>query len=125
MFKDTDQELARLEAELLKEELAEEEAYEEEYALYEEEEPEEALPPEYYYTDTRSADGPAVYQNYSNGYQAYNADDYAEDLDSFSQEVYEDAPVRSYTGLIVIACFLALAAVTAALYLLLRYRSIL
>lgn len=130
MFKDTDQELARLEAELLKEELAEEEyeeeydeVYDEEYESYED--AEEDLPPEYYYTDTRSADGPAVYQNYSNGYHVYNTDELDEDLDAFSEEVYEDEPTNSYTGLIVICCLLAVTAVAGALFLLLKYRGIL
>ena len=123
MFKDTDEALARLEAELLREEEIEEIPEEEDY-LYDEtfadeleEEPD--LPPEFLYTDTRAADGPVIYQNfsnnygknlrnYANGYQAYNTDVSDEDLDSFSQDVLYTEPEKSNTPLILIACLLAL-----------------
>ena len=129
MFKDTDQELARLEAELLKEEAPETEALEED--CFDETE-EEMLPPEYYYEDTRAADGPAVYQNYSNdygknlrnyasGYRAYNSDVSDEDLESFSEDVYENEPQRRNTGLLIAACALAAAIAAVALYLVLWY----
>ena len=123
MFKDTDEALARLEAELLREEEIEEIAEEEDYLYNEvlEDEPEEEpdLPPEFLYTDTRAADGPVIYQNfsnnygkdlrnYANGYQAYNADISDEDLDSFSQDVLYTEPEKSNTPLILIACLLAL-----------------
>ena len=123
MFKDTDEALARLEAELLREEETEEVIEEEDY-LYDEvleDEPEEEpnLPPEFLYTDTRAADGPVIYQNfsnnygknlrnYANGYQAYNTDVSDEDLDSFSQDVLYTEPEKSNTPLILIACLLAL-----------------
>ena len=123
MFKDTDEALARLEAELLREEEIEEVTEEEDY-LYDEvleDEPEEKpdLPPEFLYTDTRAADGPVIYQNfsnnygknlrnYANGYQAYNTDVSDEDLDSFSQDVLYTEPEKSNTPLILIACLLAL-----------------
>ena len=123
MFKDTDEALARLEAELLREEEIEEIPEEEDY-LYDEtfedeleEEPD--LPPEFLYTDTRAADGPVIYQNfsnnygknlrnYANGYQAYNTDVSDEDLDSFSQDVLYTEPEKNNTPLILIACLLAL-----------------
>lgn len=123
MFKDTDEALARLEAELLREEETEEVIEEEDY-LYDEvleDEPEEEpdLPPEFLYTDTRAADGPVIYQNfsnnygknlrnYANGYQAYNTDVSDEDLDSFSQDILYTEPEKSNTPLILIACLLAL-----------------
>lgn len=71
MFRDTSEELARLEAELLAEEEPEEvlsEDGEEESWLYEDEEEEE-------------------FPNYANGYQAYNSDETDEDLDYYSEEV--------------------------------------
>lgn len=123
MFKDTDEALARLEAELLREEEIEEVTEEEDYLCEEvfEDEPEEEpdFPPEFLYTDTRAADGPVIYQNfsnnygknlrnYANGYQAYNTDVSDEDLDSFSQDVLYTEPEKSNTPLILIACLLAL-----------------
>ena len=147
MFKDTDQELARLEAELLKVDGPDADT-EEEYEEYEdtedpdpyddcgEAEPEEDDLPEYYYQDTRAAKGPAVYQNYSNdygrnlrnfasGYKAYNTDDCDEDLDEYSDEVLDGQPERGNSALLAVAYALALAAAAAALFLLLRYRGIL
>ena len=139
MFKDTDQELARLEAELLKVEEPDtdyaedlEEEYEEDYEDQYEEAEEEL--PEYYYQDTRAADGPGVYQNYSNdygrnlrnfasGYQAYNTDDCDEDLDEYSDDVQSGAPERGNNVLLALACALTLAG-AAALLLLLRLRGL-
>ena len=156
MFKDTDEALARLTEELLKaEEEDEAEDYEEEY--YEEEdlseeeydedydedyededyeEDEEQAPPEYIYDDTRAAQGPAVYQNYSNdygrnlrnyasGYQAYNSDDCDEDLDAFSEEVYEEPPEKDNTGLLVTACVLATILGAVVLFVVLKYKGVL
>lgn len=142
MFKDTDQELARLEAELLKEEETDEfypeetEDYDpEEENFYPEEEP-EAEPVEYDYEDTRAADGPAVYQNYSNdygrnlrnfasGYRAYNSDECDEDLDAFSEDVYDAQPESGNHGLLITACILAAILGGVVLYLLLHMRGIL
>lgn len=145
MFKDTQQELERLSEELLK---AEEETFDEEEACedeescqeeyeeeYEEEEPAEA-PPEYIYDDTRAAQGPAVYQNYSNdygrglrnyasGYQAYNSDECDEDLDTFSDEVYEEPPEKSNTGLMITACVLAAILGVVVLLVVLKYKGVL
>ena len=116
MFKDTDKALARLEAELLREE---EEAFseEEEYEEYEEEAEEEPLPPpEYIYEDTRPSARPVFYQNYANGYHAYNADISNEDLDEYSQELlYEEESGKSNTALILIACLLSLTVTAAVL----------
>lgn len=147
MFKDTDQELARLEAELLKveepdtdyeddpDEEYEEESIGEDEEEYEEEPAQEDLP-EYYYLDTRAADGPAVYQNYSNdygrnlrnfasGYQAYNTDNCDSDLDAYSEDVMDSTPERGNATLLAVVCVLTLLAAAAALFLLLRYRGIL
>ena len=121
MFKDTDEELSRLSSELLKEEDAREE-YEEEYDEgYEE----ETTFPEYDYEDTRAAQDPVVYQNYSNGYRAYNSDDCDEDLDSFSEDVYGAEEERSNTGLVILACVLASILALVMLYMVLKYKGVL
>ena len=158
MFKDTDRELARLSEELLMaeqeddndqyeeeedyedcdEEFDEEfdEAYEEEYEEDYGDDYEDEAPPEYIYDDTRAAQGPAVYQNYSNdygrnlrnyasGYRAYNSDDCDEDLDAFSEEVYEEPQEKSNTGLVVLACILATILGAAALFAVLKYKGVL
>lgn len=142
MFKDADKELARLEAALLEaeEEVLDEaeeypqEEYEEEYC---EEEPEaEDAPPEYFYEDTRPAQDPGVYQNYSNdygrelrnyatGYRAYNSDDCDEDLEEFSQEVYDAREDRGNTGLLITACVLATVFGSAVLFIVLKYLGVL
>lgn len=142
MFKDADKELARLEAALLEteEESCEEaeeypqEEYEEDYC---DEEPEgEDTPPEYFYEDTRPAQDPGVYQNYSNdygrelrnyatGYRAYNSDDCDEDLEEFSQEVYEAQEDRGNTGLLITACVLATVFGSAVLFIVLKYLGVL
>lgn len=107
MFRDTSEELARLEAELL----AEEEPEEEEELQEEEEDP-------WLYEDTRPAQGQVVYQNYSNeygknlrnyasGYRAYNTDTTDEDLDSYSEEVRRGK--RSGGCLVALVCLLTLA----------------
>lgn len=108
MFRDTSEELARLEAELLAEEEPEEELPEEET----EEDP-------WLYEDTRPAAEPEVFQNYSNdygrnlrnyasGYRAYNSDHTDEDLDDYSEAVRRGK--RSKNGcLTAIVCFLAVA----------------
>ena len=139
MFKDTDEALARLEAELLREE--EEDLAEEEYEAYEEyseetETDEENLPPEYVYDDTRPSAGPVVYQNYSNnygknlrnyasGYHAYNADISDEDPENYSEELLEEEPEKSNTALALIACLLSLAAAATILIFALKSRGIL
>ena len=150
MFKDTDQELARLSEELLMaeeeeafDEYEEEEDYEEFDECYEEEEyveeayeEQEEAPPEYIYEDTRAAQGPAVYQNYSNdygrnlrnyatGYQAYNSDDCDEDLEAFSEEVYEEPEESSNTGLLIFACVLATILGGVMLFVVLKYKGVL
>ena len=140
MFKDTDEELARLASELLKAEEEEIEEYDEEDyeeyedAPYDEEEvydevyeeytSEEELPA-YAYEDTRVQQDPVVYQNYSNGYQAYNSDDCDEDLDAFSEDVYDAEDERSNTGLIVTACVLASILAGVMLFVVLKYKGVL
>lgn len=111
MFRDTSEELARLEAELL----AEEAPVQEEQPLEEEE---EDLP--WKFEDTRPAEGRVIYQNYSNdygkglrnyasGYRAYNADESDEDLDSYAEDVRQGKKEKGILGLALTACLLALA----------------
>ena len=117
MFRDTSEELERLQAELLAQEPEEEqpeEPAEEEYEQYGE------------YEDTRPAQGPVVYQNYSNdygknlrnyasGYRAYNTD--AADTDeAFIEDVRSGGKKRGSGCLVAIALFLGI--VLAALLLL-------
>ncbi len=110
MFRDTSEELARLEEELLAEE-----------------EPEEELPPEeeadpWMYEDTRASRNPQIYQNYSNdygknlrnyasGYRAYNTDRSDEDLEQYSEKVRKGSRVGC---LAVVLCLLAIAIAAAA-----------
>ena len=112
MFRDTSEELARLEAELL----AEEEPEEEEET--QEEDVDEDLP--WKFEDTRPAEGGVIYQNYSNdygkglrnyasGYRAYNADESDEDLDTYAEEVHQGKKEKGIGGLAVAICLLALA----------------
>ena len=149
MFNDAKRELERLSEELLREEEDEEipeDSEEEEYydeedfdeEDYDEEDfdEEDDAPPEYIYEDTRAAQGPAVYQNYSNGYgrnlrnyasgyRAYNSDDCDEDLDAFSEDVYDAEDERSNTGLIVTACVLASILAGVMLFVVLKYKGVL
>ncbi len=109
MFRDASEELARIEAELLAEEEPEAtEDYDEEYeddsdgnydGVYEEDDSDDREDP-WLYEDTAPAKDSVIYQNYSNdygknlrnyasGYHAYNSDTADEDLEEYSQQVYE------------------------------------
>lgn len=113
MFRDTEEELNRLEQELLQEEEREET---EDFS--------EFLP-----QDPEPAEGPMVYQNFSNdygrglrnyatAYKAYNSDTVDEDLERFSEEVRQ--PGRNRAGWIIVtvlALITALLAIAVWLYL--------
>ena len=108
MFRDTSEELERLHAELLAED---------EPQMPDPQPEEEELMEQY--EDTRPAQGPAVYQNYSNdygknlrnyasGYRAYNTDTTDEDLDQYSEDVRNGGKKKGGCCLVFIALFLGL-----------------
>ena len=104
MHKDTKEALARLEAELLADETPE---------LNDEEL--DALLEEFLDEDeTEFADHPAGYQNFANGYRAYNTDDVDADLDIYSDAVLEEPEVISLPLRIVLVTALVGAAVSLA-----------
>ena len=99
MFRDTDEELERLQALLLAE--AEEEQEQQPESEFLDEEAFEAL-----LGDTDQGENPRVYQNYSNnygrslrnyatGYKAYNTDKTDTDLEAYSQEVLQPRKAAS------------------------------
>ena len=122
MFKDRNKELQRLEQALLEEEteeIPEEEVYEEDGDLLTEETLDELL------EDIAPGKNSVPYQNYSNDYgNIYNSDVADDDLDEYCEEVLEE-PARSYTGLVILACLLALGILGLIIYLLLRYGGLL
>ncbi len=102
MHKDTREALARLEEALLEDETPEldDEALD---ALLE-----EFLEDE----DTDFADHPRGYQNFANGYRAYNTDETDEDLDVYSDAVLEEQEVTPLVLRIALATALAGAVVS-------------
>jgi len=133
MFRDRQEELERLQQQLLEEET--EEPEEEPGEEYEEVEEEEYLEAEL--EDLLSADdqgeNPRTYHNYSNdygrqlrnfasGYQAYNTDQTDEDLEAYSQEVYEPKKEKGITGLLLLAAFLLLGIAAVLCWLMLRIK---
>ena len=118
MFRDTREELERLQAQLL-EETQEQSDQTQEFL---EEEDFDAL-----LSDTDQGENPPVYQNYSNdygknlrnyatGYQAYNADKTDVDMEQYSQEVLR--PQKATGAWLWIVLLLMAAAVGAILWLL-------
>lgn len=95
MFKDTRQELQRLEEALLQEAAAEQEEKEQDALLDD--------PGDF------GEDTPEIYQNYRNRHiRAYNTDVSDEDLDTYSEEVYQPRKRKDLLVLSVIAlCLIA------------------
>ena len=123
MFKDRNKELQRLEQALLEEEKdeisEEEEVFEEDEDLLTDETLDELL------EDVAPGKNSVPYQNYSNDYgHIYNSDVTDDDLDEYCKAVLEE-PAPSYTGLVILACLLALGILGMIIYLLLRYGGIL
>lgn len=123
MFKDRNEELQRLEQALLEDEEEEvslaEEAGEEDEDLLTEEALDELL------EDVAPGKNSVPYQNFSNDYgHIYNSDIADTDLDEYCEEVLEE-PAPSYTGLVILACLLALGILGMVIFMLLRYGGIL
>lgn len=133
MFQDAQEELKRLEQELLAEENTPEQALSpEEDDLLDEEDLDTLL------SQTQrieTPEGAAVYRNHSNdygkalrnyasGYKAYNTDHCDPDLDEYAQQVY--APKKKgVTGLVITALLLTAAIFAVLCYLIVRYGGIL
>lgn len=125
MFRDTKEELDRLEAELLSED--------EEEEIYEDagEEPEELLDEnqlDSLLQDTQRigpVDGTVIYKNYSNGYKAYNSDKTDLDPEELSQEILKPQRDPVVTGLTALALFLLVAILGVLAYVLLSFWGIL
>ena len=128
MFKDRDKELQRLEKALLAEDetmvftpvqVPEEEPapIQEDVELLAEETLDALL------EDIAPGKTTVEYQNYSNdygqSYTAYNSDDTDEDLEEYSEQVLSESK-QSYTGLIVLACLLALGILGMLIFMLLH-----
>ena len=108
MFRDRQEELDRLQEQLLQEEEPEEVLEDEDEDGYLDEEELNTL-----LNGIDQGENPRVYQNYSNdygrnlrnyatGYRAYNADKTDEDMDSYSQAVLEPKKDRGITALLLL-----------------------
>ena len=126
MFRDRNEELQRLEQALLEEVESpvdsEEENIPEDEDLLAEETLDELL------EDVAPGKDSIPYQNYSNdygqSYTAYNSDTTDADLEEYCEEVL-DEPAPSYTGLIILACLLAMGILGMVIFMLLRSGGIL
>lgn len=122
MFKDRNEELQRLEQALLEDEtkvIPVQEILAEDEDLLSDEALNELL------DDVAPGKDSVPYQNFSNDYgHIYNADTTDEDLDEYCEAVLEE-PAPSYTGLIVLACGLALCILCLIIFLLLQSGGIL
>lgn len=110
MFRDKDEELARLEEELLEEEKKE--------VLHEEEEPE--------FLEEPSGDTDE-YKNFANSYgniNVYNADTADLDLEEYAETVYESTPQR-HTRLLVLATLLLTGIFLVLVWWFIRYMGVL
>ena len=118
MFKDRNAELRRLEEALLEEEelaqvLPSDDTPEDEDLLADEV-LDELL------EDTAPMQTSVPYQNYSNDYgNAYNADSVDVDLDDYSEQL-QNTGKKDHSGLVIIACLLALGVLGVVIFLLLR-----
>ena len=117
MFKDRNKELQRLEQALLEDEtkvIPVQEILAEDEELLTDEVLDELL------DDVAPGKNSVPYQNFSNDYgHIYNSDITDDDLDEYCEEVLEE-PAPSYTGLILLACGLALGILGLIIVLLLR-----
>ena len=114
MFKDRDEELERLQAELLEEE--EQETAEEEYL---EDDVEQLLEEE------EDVDSPEIYRNFASGYKAYNTDKADADLWDMSQRIMEPPEKKRGGCLAALLIFLLTALLLAILWLLAKKEGLL
>lgn len=125
MFRDTKEELDRLEAELLSQD------EEEEVCQDTQEDPEELLDEDQLDSllqDTQKfgpVSGTGIYKNYSNGYKAYNSDKTDLDPEALSQELLKPQRDPVVTGLTALALFLLAAILGVLAYVLLTVWGIL
>ena len=117
MFKDRDAQLRRLEEALLEEEdlqlLPAQETPEDE-DLLSDDVLDELL------EDTTPTPNNVAYQNYSNHYgNAYNADSADVDLEDYSQQL-QGSSKKDRSGLVIIACLLALGVLGVMIFMMLR-----
>lgn len=133
MFRDAQEELKRLERELLAEEEEEQTPEEEEEELTQdeleqilellEEEPETAMDMPEDYDAVRNYDGQV--RNFANNYTAYNADRTDTELESYSREVREGSGDRSLAGLSALAMALMAGILGVLVWWLVRYQGLL
>lgn len=109
MFRDTKEELQRLEQELLQEEQEAQQETEEEMEIDFEEEP--------------SGEHTGSYVNYANGYRAYNSDHTDVDLEEFSEAV-RNPKKHSFAGLLVVLMLLLAGVVCVLLWWYLRLKGV-
>ena len=114
MFRDRQEELDRLQEQLLEEDPEElEEEYEDEDEEYLDAEVDDLL------AANDQGENPQTYNNYSNdygrqlrnyasGYKAYNSDRTDEDLEEYSQQVHHPQKEKGITGLLILAMLLLL-----------------
>ena len=133
MFRDAQEELKRLERELLAEEEEEQTPEEEEEELTQdeldqilellEEEPETAMDMPEDYDAVRNYNGQV--RNFANNYTAYNADRTDTELESYSREVREESGDRSLAGLSALAMALMAGILGVLVWWLVRYQGLL
>ena len=128
MFRDTKEELDRLEAELLEEETPEEteeltvDPEETEEELLGEEELDALLSDDH---KIGSAEGEDIYKNYSNGYRAYNSDKTELSPDELSEELTETRRDPVVVGLTILALVLVAAILGVLVWVLIAFRGLL
>lgn len=93
MFGDAKEELERINSELLAQQEEQEQLLDEETI-------------DAFLEETQIGETSGQYQNFSNGYSTYNADNSDVDLESYSQEVMEPKKDKTLTFLTVLACCL-------------------
>lgn len=115
MHKDTQDALERLESQLLAEEYSQEAEHTEDEL--------DALLDDFLSEEDESTFGekPSGYQNFANGYRAYNSDQVDLDLNQYSDEVYNEPKKESLTGLLITASVLLAGIAGVLIFWVIRY----